>query len=107
MISTFHRLTAPVFAWIPDISAVPPRRRAAIGVAASLVFHFLLILLIVLLGSLAPSRLDFAKSRPKARELELTIVPPPPEETFTPFTLAPPKIEQPFLDSRGLQIEKR
>ena len=105
MNSTFHRLTAPVFARIPDISGVPPRRRVAIGVVASLLFHSLLILVIVILGAIAPQRVEFAKSKLKQREIELTILPPPPDETVLPFTLAQTP-DQPFLDSRGLQIAR-
>ncbi len=97
MREAIHRLTAPLFDWIPDISGAPARRQATIGVMASLLLHLLLIALFMIFGGLIPVRvLDFTRSKPRVQEIELTIIrtEPPPALAAAP--------QRPFLDSRGL-----
>ncbi len=105
MTQAFHRFSAAIFGWIPDLSGIPPRRQATLGIAVSILLHLLAILLIALLirEEVPPAKISFAKPKIKPRGIELTILPPEPEpEPIMPFTMAPPM--QPFIDSRGLEI---
>lgn len=99
-----YRLTAPILDRIPDISHQPTGRQVSIGLASSLLFHLLLLLLALLFGWILPqhSILDFAKPKPKLQEIELTIV--PPLEYEVPKVEAPPEPEEKkvFIDSTGL-----
>jgi outer membrane biosynthesis protein TonB len=99
-----YRLTAPILDRIPDISHQPKGRQVSIGLASSLLLHFLLLLLALLFGLILPqhSLIDFAKAKPKLEEIELTIV--PPIEYEVPKVEAPPEPEEkkPFIDSTGL-----
>ena len=107
MREAIHRFNSLLFAWIPDVSGVPPRRQVTIGIAASVLLHVLVIAVVVILGGVLPERaLDFAKSKPQAREIELIVIPPEPK-------VEPPKLmelaanpERQFLDSRGLSESK-
>jgi hypothetical protein len=104
MTQALHRFSAAIFGWIPDLSGIPPRRQATLGIVVSILLHLLVILLIALLiREEAPQKISFAKPKIKPRGIELTILPPEPEpEPIMPFTMAPPM--QPFIDSRGLNI---
>ena len=98
-----YRLTAPILDRIPDISHQPKGRQVSIGLAASLLFHLLLLLLALLFGMILPghSLLSFAKPKPKLQEIEITVLPPVATEAqiVTPDDLE--KMKQ-FLDSTGL-----
>lgn len=103
MTHALQRFSAALFGWIPDLSGIPPRRQATIGVAASIILHILIILLVALLIRAEQKKVSFAKANIKPRGIELTVLPPEPElEPSQPFTLEPPS--QPFIDSRGLNI---
>ncbi len=103
MTHALQKFSAALFGWIPDLSGIPPRRRATLGFAVSIFLHLLIIAVIALLiGGEERDKISFAK--PKIPPpIELTILPPEPEpEPMMPFTMAPPI--QPFIDSRGLDI---
>jgi len=97
-----HRYVALLVNWIPDVSEIPTRRLVMIGVAASLLFHVILLLLLVLFSGIF-TKADLAPTKP--REIELTIVPPdePPPEQVLPLA---PNPQQRFLDPTGLDISK-
>ncbi|HYR57551.1 MAG TPA: hypothetical protein VEO95_02930, partial [Chthoniobacteraceae bacterium] len=73
-----YRLTAPILDRIPDISHQPKGRQISIGLAASLLFHILLLLLALLIGMILPRHLslNFAPAKPKLEEIEVTVLPP-------------------------------
>ena len=96
------RLTAPLFGWIPDISAVPLRRQVMIGVAASVLLHLLALVAMALLAGVVRKPDDLAKARPQPEELELRIIQPE-EPQILPAPVAP---EKQFIDSRGLAESK-
>ena len=102
MREAIHRLTAPLFDWIPDISGAPARRQATIGVAASILLHCLIIALFLIFSGIIPvGTFELARPKPRVQEIELTIIPPaPPPE---PIVTNP---SRPFLDSRGLNESK-
>src|SRR4051794_29806096 len=108
MTHALNRLTAALTGWIPDISGIPMRRQLGLGVAISLLINFLVILIVALIFDkpVAKPVVAFAKPKLRARSIELVITPPEPElEPLVPFTLEP-KPEQPFIDSRGLDIAR-
>src|SRR5689334_1976673 len=99
-----HRYTAPLFAWIPDVSEIPTRKLIGIGIGVSLLLHLVAFLLIPLISLFFRDHsLEFAKAPVKPRNIELQIIPPE-EELIQPFNLAPPPPERRFIDSRGLNI---
>ena len=101
MRSAAHRIISPLFAWIPDISAVPARRQVSIGILVSIVLHLLLLLLAGLLTGFVQEKFASLVRRPAPlQEIELTLVPPPPPEAPALTLEANP--ERAFLDSRGL-----
>ena len=102
MTHALHKFSAAMFGWIPDISRIPPRRQATLGIIASVVLHLLVVLIVALLISGKP-KTPFAKPKLKPRAIELTVVPPE-QEPMMPFTRAVPV--QPFIDSRGLDIAR-
>ncbi len=99
MRTALDRFTAPLFAWIPDISATPPRRQVTIGVVASVVLH-VLALLIMALGVRKPLGLERVTLQPEALELQI-IQPEEPE-----ILPAPVAQEKRFIDSRALAESK-
>lgn len=96
------KITAPLTAWIPDISAAPPRRQATIGVIASVVLHLAGFVLMALLAGVLPRPVPPAAARPQPEELELQIM--LPEEPK--IVAAPVAEEKPFIDARGLAVSK-
>ena len=96
------RFTAPLFGWIPDLSAVPVRRQVMIGVAASVLLHLLALVAMALLAGVVRKPDDLAKARPQPEELELRIIQPE-EPEILPAPVAP---EKQFIDSRGLAESK-
>ena len=69
------RITAPLLARIPDLSGVPPRRQAAIGLVASILVH-VLILLVFLVGAMVlPKHVE--PLAPAQKDLEIQLVPMP------------------------------
>ncbi|MCE9608753.1 MAG: hypothetical protein K8R23_00855 [Chthoniobacter sp.] len=103
MRTAIARLTAPLTAWIPDISAVPMRRQVGIGVVASVVLHLLAFLVIAVFAAVLPKTVNLtAAAPPPAQELELQIM--PPEEPK--IAAAPVAEEKAFIDSRGLAESK-
>ena len=102
MRTALGRFTAPLFAWIPDISAVPVRRQVTIGIVASVVLHLLALLVLAQVAELVRKPADLAAARPPPEELEMTIM--PPEEP--PILAAPVEPEKQFIDSRGLAESK-
>ncbi|MGB8169108.1 MAG: hypothetical protein WCF18_16545 [Chthoniobacteraceae bacterium] len=103
MRDTFYRLTAPILDRIPDISHQPKGRQVSIGLAASLLFHLLLLLLAVVFGMVLPEHglLHFAKPKPELAEIEITVIPPEPEPQLAVAPL------HPFIDSAGLAAAER
>lgn len=106
MRDALYRLTTPILDRIPDPSLQTPRRQVVIGLAASVLFHGLLLLLALLITAGLPqcAPLEFANAKPKLQEIELTVLPPE-EETQEPARIIPlSEIFQPppFLDSLGL-----
>ncbi len=102
MRTVIGRVTAPLFAWIPDLSAVPVRRQVTIGIAASVVLHLLAFVVLALLAGVVRKPDALAATRPPPEELELQII--QPEE---PKILAAPVApEKQFIDSRGLAESK-
>lgn len=69
-----QRYTEPLLARIPDFSAEPPKRQAAIGLAASVVVHLLLFLFFVIAIWLTPDRRGYQTTHDEA-PLEIEIVP--------------------------------
>src|SRR5437870_1428940 len=108
MRDALYRLTSPILDRIPDISHQPKSRQVSIGLAASLLFHVLLLMLALLVGLILPERtlVHFAPAKPKLEEIELTIVPPALEEArLVPMEeIEHPK---PFIDSRGLATSEQ
>ncbi len=102
MRAALDRLTAPLFAWIPDISRVPLRRQVVIGVLASILLHLLAFLIMGLLASIVRKPDEISAAQPQPQELELEIV--QPEES--PILPAPVEPEKQFIDSRGLAESK-
>lgn len=102
------KLTAPLFAWIPDPSRQPARRQVTIGIGASVLFHLLLLLFALLISSLLPGnpQLSFAKAKMRLQEIELTVIPPEEEEKTEEEARMVPLSEflqpRPFMDSLGL-----
>ncbi len=106
MTHAINRFTAALTGWIPDISAIPMRRQIGIVTAVSVLINIVVILIAALIFDKPVKPLEFAKPKLRARGIDLTIIPPEPElEPLVPFTLAP-KPEQPFIDSRGLDIAR-
>lgn len=102
MSHALQRFSAAIFGWIPDITGIPPRRQATLGVSVSVVLHLVAVLFVAWLISGQPQpQIGFKRAKIRPRTIELTIEPPEPEP-IVPFTMAPPV--QPFMDSRGLQI---
>ena len=102
MSHALQRFSAAIFGWIPDLSGVPARRQATLGVGVSVALHLLALLIVAWLISGQPqSAIGFKRAKIKPRTIELTIEEPDPEP-IVPFTMAPPV--QPFMDSRGLQV---
>ena len=98
-----QRYTGPLLAWIPDLSDIPTGRVIGIGIVISLLLHLVLFLMIPLISVIFPDKgVNFSGQPMKTREIELTVIPPPPAPAFT---LAP-KPEHLFIDSRGLDIAK-
>ena len=102
MRTAIDRFTAPLFAWIPDISAVPVRRQVTIGIAASVVLHLLAFVVMALLAGVVRKPVDLSATRPPPEELELQII--QPEEPK--ILAAPVPVERQFIDSRGLTESK-
>jgi outer membrane biosynthesis protein TonB len=103
MRSASHRFIAPLTDWIPDISGTPSRHQASIGIAASIVVHVLLLLLIAFLSGVLPRKIaEILPARPQLQEIELTIVPPAPKEEPAPAPLIEANPQKTFVDSRGL-----
>ena len=100
-----QRLTNPFFALFPDLSHVPFRRQVTWALVASVLLHFVLLIAIVFgAGLLPPPSLDFARSKPKVQDLELTLTLPEPEELqiVQPEDLIKPRNERETIDSTGL-----
>lgn len=104
MRDAIYRLTAPILDRIPDISHQPQGRQVSIGLAASIVFHLLLLLLAVIFGMVLPEDglLHFAPAKPKLQEIELIVIPPAPAEEMRLVPLEEINNPKPFIDSRGL-----
>ena len=102
MRTALDRFTAPLFAWIPDISAVPVRRQVTIGIVASVVLHLLAFLVMALFAGMVRKPVDLAAAKPPPEELEMTIMPPEEPQILA----APVEQEKPFIDSRGLAESK-
>ena len=102
MRTALDRFTAPLFAWIPDISAAPPRRQVTIGVLASVVLHVLALLVMALLAGVVKQPLQLAQPAPQPAALELEIIHPE-ESEILPAPLAE---EKRFIDSRALAESK-
>ncbi len=100
MRSAIDRWSAPLFAWIPDISAVPLRRQMVIGVGASIMLHLLAFIVMALLAGVVRQPVEVAP--PKPQELTLEIIPLE-EPKILP---APVEAEKQFIDSRGLAASK-
>lgn len=110
MRDAIYRLTAPILDRIPDISHQPQGRQVSIGLAASLVFHLLLLLVAVIFGMVLPEHglLHFAKPKPQLEEIEIVIIPPVPvQEEVRLVPLEEIEKPKPFIDSRGLATTEK
>jgi hypothetical protein len=97
-----QRITTPINALLPDISGVPQRRQAVGAIVASLVVHFLLLLLFLAVAALLPKEtMRLAKPEVELTPLEVQIVTPTEEEVVTPEELQA-AAQQPVIDSTGL-----
>ena len=63
MTHVLQRFSAAIFGWIPDLSRIPPRRQATLGVAASIILHLLIILIVALLIRSEQKKISFAKPK--------------------------------------------
>ena len=99
---TLDGITAPLTGWIPDISGVPPRRQATIGVIASVVLHLAGFLIMALFAGVLPGMVRPGEVRPQPEQLELQIMPPEEPKIME----APVAEEKPFIDGRGLAEAK-
>lgn len=98
-----QRFTHPLLSLLPDLNNIPVRRQAVGAMIASIVLHVLLLLLLAFAASLLPApRLDFARSKPKLQELEVTLFETPQLEIVTPRQLLQRAEERQFIDSAGL-----
>lgn len=100
-----HRLTNPILSLLPDLNHIPIRRQATWALIVSVALHFVVLIAIVLAsGLLPPPSLDFARSKPKVQDLELTLVLPEPQELqiVQPEDLIKPRNERETIDSTGL-----
>ncbi len=77
MTQALQRFHSLLFGWIPDISGIPPRRQATLGLVFSVAFHLLLILLLVLFWALKPPA-EVTEVKIEMRGLELTLELPEP-----------------------------
>ncbi|MHA3773224.1 hypothetical protein ACXR0O_16955 [Verrucomicrobiota bacterium sgz303538] len=97
------RYTEPLLARIPDFSAEPPRKQAAVGLIASIVFHLLAFLFFAILVWLTPSKPGYEQVKEDA-PLEIEVVP------FKPQTeeerLAAEEKRREMLFSQGLEKSK-
>jgi len=96
------RFTAPLTAWIPDISAAPPRRQVTIGVVASVVLHLLAFLIMALLAGVVRKPAELAPATPPPEALELQVILPEQPQ----IVAAAVAQEKQFIDSRGLAESK-
>ena len=101
MRSALARCAAPLLAILPDPRGVPLRRQATAAIVASALIHLLLLFFIAWLMSGPPAKIQFARSKPKLKPIEIELLPMPKDEPQL-FTLSEPdKIE--YLDSTGLE----
>ncbi len=97
-----HRFTAPLLAKIPDISRQPTRRRAAIGLGASILVHLVILLLMIILTSVIPEHVDLLPAAKKGT-IDLVVMPPAQKK----LSLAPPMPKTTtVIDARGMQASK-
>ena len=102
MRNALDSITAPFTAWIPDISAVPPRRQVTIGVIASVVLHLLAFLIMALLAGVVRKPADLAPATPQPEALELQVILPEQPQIMAASVAQ----EKQFIDSRGLAESK-
>ncbi|RYD82111.1 MAG: hypothetical protein EOP84_09935, partial [Verrucomicrobiaceae bacterium] len=95
------RFTEPMLARIPDFSADPPRRQAAIGLAASVGVHLLLFLLFIVVLWLTPSTPGYEKGQ-EDTPLEIEIVQPKNDAEKDRLALIEKEKRRQVLLSRGL-----
>jgi hypothetical protein len=97
-----QRITTPINALLPDISGVPQRRQAVGAIVASLVVHFLLLLLFLAVAAMLPKgTMRLAKPEVELKPLEIQIVTPTEEKVVTPEELQA-AAQRPVIDSTGL-----
>lgn len=98
-----ERILTPINSLLPDISRVPQRRQAVGAIVASLVLHFVLLLLFLAIAAIIPdSALEVAKPNQELTPLEVQIITPPQEEELiTPEELRA-AAQRPIIDSTGL-----
>jgi len=96
-----YRLAAPLLARIPDISGQPVRKRAAIGLVASIAFHLLIFLVLLLFAAVFPEHVDIPPA--SRNKLEIQLMPAPSKE----MSLAPPQaMKMQVIDPRGMEASK-
>ncbi len=96
-----QRFTEPLLARIPDFSADPPRRQAAIGLVASVIAHLLLLVLFALVLWLTPSKPGYQAGQEET-PLEIEIVPPKDGTEAERLALTEEEKRRQVLLSKGL-----
>jgi hypothetical protein len=100
MRTAIDRITGPLFAWIPDISAKPAKRQVAIGIVVSVLLHLFALVAAALIAGVLPERQLIATPKVQPAPIELEVI--PPEEP----SVLPRAPEPQFIDSRGLAESK-
>lgn len=99
MIRALRRLVYRISAWLPDISFVPPHKQVLGGLLVAALLHLLAFAVMVILSWILPAPVEaVAPAKPKLLEVEVQLVPPPPE----PKRLKAAPEFVPVIDSEGL-----
>ena len=97
-----ERIFTPVNALLPDLSRIPQRRQAVGAIVASLVIHFILLLLFVTIAAILPAgTIELVQPEVDTPSLEVQIISAPDEEIVTPEELKA-AAERPVIESTGL-----
>lgn len=101
MRTALSRWAEPLLALLPDPRGVPLRRQATIAIVVSALLHVALLIFVAwYFAAPPPPKIQFARSKPKLKPLEIELVPLPKEEPKL-FTLNEQNKPE-YLDSTGL-----
>ena len=101
MRTALAKWSEPLLALLPDPRGVPVRRQATIAIIFSALLHVLLLIFVAwIFAAPPPARIQFARSKPKLKPLEIELLPLPKEEPKL-FTLSEQNKPE-YLDSSGL-----